>query len=399
MRFPKLPKIGLKRHQSKRLKNDLPSRRFSELGDGKGRGAMHYQPKRGPKLVDSKEFQKRRKRLGRKQALRSTVTQIGGQMPAMPETNIGIRFVWVVPMVVIILLFGFGYFLHENSVFVVQKVEIVGNEEISDLQIISTLGQLEGQSLIEISGADLEDRLEQEFPYIRTAYVDKLLPGQVRVTLVERFPEFVYSNLSGAYLIDRDAVVVEVLGVEQQSELTDTERLIVEGLGDFDADYVLTEYISQIEDDEELENLDWSKVPNKEKREVLEQMKQSIQTEVNELRKEKTEFVRRAGFDRLPAAFGYDAKLYEVGEQFNSKQMTYTQGVTNYLKGENIAFVRLIWLSDFTMEAIVSSQLRILFTSTRDLENQIASLQTLRESININKVRLIDVRSEIVSTR
>ncbi len=363
-------------------------------------GFVHYSSSKKPdrKAMAAVEMRKRNSKsfVNRVKALKSTLN------PSAPSIDVDLnlgRLLLLFPLAAVLGVIAFGFYLHENKVFVISSVEIFGNEEISDLQIIGSIGDMKGKSMFDIVGADIESALLAEFPYIKNVYVDKKLPGEIQITIQERFPEFAYLNLSGAYLVDSDDIVVEVLGIEDVSEFNERENLILEGLGDPNADYVLAEYISAIEDEEVLQNLNWDEVPGEEKAQTLESIRLELEARRVGLIQSKTDFINRAGFSSLEQAIGYDADRYQIGDKFPPKIREYTLGIDSFLAEEGLDAKNITWKTGFTIDTYLGGGLRVLFTSTRPLLPQFEAFQTVRTAEGISNARKIDVRSEIVSVQ
>jgi cell division septal protein FtsQ len=306
---------------------------------------------------------------------------------------------YIVPLVILAIAVGFGYFLYDQRVFIISAVEIHGNSKISDLQIVTVIGDLRGKSMLQIVGADLESSLQKEFPFIRDVYIDKQIPGKLSIKVEERFPEFAYMNLSGSYLIDQDGIVVEVLGAQQQPPLLDYEKLVLDGYGDVQAEYVFNQYVSNITDDKELAKVKWEEVELEKKEEALKQLRKDLQARVDSLLAEKFEFVSQAGFTELNMAYGFDSELYKVGDVFSPQIKQYSAQITAYLDQESIPLKKILWRSNFTIQVEILARTKLLFTSSRSLAKQLNVFQALRESNKIKTANVIDLRSDTIAVK
>jgi len=381
-KLPKLPKLG------------RPRLRRGRKEDSGVPGWSGYVPRKvNPDHVDIDKLRKQRKRNQMMSKLK----------PGMPEMEVGFR-PRINPVILVVIVFiaaisGFAYYLYDQEVFIVTEVLIEGNQEISDLQIVSTIGDLKGESLLEIQGFELEYLLESSFPYIRRVYVKKMLPGKIEILVEERFPELVYMNLSGAFLIDRDQIVVEALGVDQTRELSEEERLILDGYGDLEADYVFRHYTRDVESQDEIEQINWEEVPEAEKRQALEQIRNELLVQVLSLHDEKLSYVVNALYQSLPHVYGFDSDVYEIGGSFPIEIVEYSKTIREFFLEEGIAVNKLTWRSAFTLEVNVLSNIQILFSRFRELDDQLIALQTVRTNTDIRGVRLIDLRSEVVAVK
>lgn len=89
----------------------------------------------------------------------------------------------------------------------VEEVLVEGRRRSNPDAILAALSVTEGAPILELGMADARDRLEA-LPWVREAAIERRLPGQLYVRLVEREP-FALWQLDGKLsVIDRDGVVV-----------------------------------------------------------------------------------------------------------------------------------------------------------------------------------------------
>ncbi len=93
--------------------------------------------------------------------------------------------------------------------FKVKDIEIVGNTRYSDAEIRAVVGIAEGDNLYASSENDVETRLTEKLPYIRTVTLKRKLPSTVVITLEEE-QAVMFSRLYGdTYLISENLTVLE----------------------------------------------------------------------------------------------------------------------------------------------------------------------------------------------
>lgn len=89
------------------------------------------------------------------------------------------------------------------------QVSVIGRTHTRAEDILAAIDMRQGDPLLAINPADVRDRLET-LPWVKTASVERLLPGEIRVTLTERMPIALWQTRNGAFhLVDADGVVID----------------------------------------------------------------------------------------------------------------------------------------------------------------------------------------------
>ncbi len=101
----------------------------------------------------------------------------------------------------------------------VRRVQVVGarNSDVDDVRAAVALGS--GDNLLLLSTGDVAADVEA-LPWVKSAEVDRRLPGTVRIRIEERRPAVVVTGASGSWTIDRTGVVLEEGGSRALPTLT-----------------------------------------------------------------------------------------------------------------------------------------------------------------------------------
>lgn len=303
---------------------------------------------------------------------------------------------------VILVLIGAGvgiYYLHQQRTYVITDITVSGNTQTSSLAIVSALDNLRGTSLLLVSTASVEQKLLSEFPYLKQAVVRKVLPGKIEIEVVERFPVMSYINLTGVFLLDDEGVVVTVVTSNEVPALTTEEQLVFDGFGDINANYTYEKYRSKFTDEEERAAIKWEEVPENEKRAALDELKNDLVVRVIAQQDAGLAVLNQSQFAQLPRVFAVDANAWKLGNKFLESKFEISKAIIDYLTVEQLGIIKIQWQSDFTIIVDLVEGKQLLFTSTRDIHVQIQALETLRSRIDMTNVRIIDLRSELVSVR
>lgn len=302
--------------------------------------------------------------------------------------------------VILIIAAGVGiYILHQNQVYVITEIEVAGNTQTSELAFLSQLDYLKGKSLLTTNVNEVVSKLLKDFPYLKTALVRKVLPGKLQIEVTERFPYLAYLNLSGCYLMDEEGVIVTVVFSEDIAPLNANELLILEGYGDPNANYVYEKYRAGIDDEEERAAVKWEEVPESAKKSTLNSLREEVQLRVNSLINNGVQALQQTTFATLPQVYGNDAAAWKLGDRFDNSKFESARSVVAYLTQSQLTFTKMQWQTDFTLAVDLAEGKKLLFTSTREIEEQLTALEALRTKIDFAGVSLIDLRSELVAVR
>jgi cell division protein FtsQ len=100
----------------------------------------------------------------------------------------------------------------------VQDVEVQGRAMTSADDVLKSLNTARGAPILAISPEHARQQLEA-LPWIRSASVERILPGRVFIHLVERKPLAIWQRNGKMALIDTDGVTVTTEHLERYSDL------------------------------------------------------------------------------------------------------------------------------------------------------------------------------------
>ncbi len=305
----------------------------------------------------------------------------------------------IIVLIIVVVGFFLVRFLAASGVFLLQEIEVTGNEEIATEDIDTALSSLIGTSLFSFDARDVEALLKEKFSFIKEVYVRKVPPRLLEVEIEERYPLFQLVNLNGAYLVDEEGKFINSHKPETTFELTDTEVLILDGYGNPDADYVYTYYLEKKLTETEFVEVDWPAVPMEEKINALSQMRDGITARVTERLNANLSSLVFTEFTDLPIVQSISTKEYADGENYSEDRLLLLSEVKNFLSSNSITVIKYYWSSDFSLEVDVAPGGKLLFSITRDTKVQLDSLLAVWSEIGRESGRIIDLRSELVSVK
>ena len=131
------------------------------------------------------------------------------------------------------------YVMFWSPLLAVDEVKVVGARHTTSAEIASIADLDAGDNLLRLSTSSIAEKAEQ-LPWVKSADVDRMLPGTVRVRVVERKPALILSIGSDRWTIDNRGIVldegeaakglpvlagVEVAGVEPGDRLQTEESV------------------------------------------------------------------------------------------------------------------------------------------------------------------------------
>jgi len=101
---------------------------------------------------------------------------------------------------------------------VVGNIEVEGRETTDPATIMAALNAQRGTPILAVSPSRAKQQLER-LPWVRSAVIERRLPGTLHVRLVERRPLAVWQHAGKHELIDRDGSVIPVKDLSRFARL------------------------------------------------------------------------------------------------------------------------------------------------------------------------------------
>lgn len=304
-----------------------------------------------------------------------------------------------VVLIVVAIITFVGYLLQFTNVLILENIVVVGNDNISDQEIKAEVESEIGRNLLSVNSKYLESKLTDKFTFIKSVYIRKIVPDTLEIEVVERYPVMTYVNLAGAVSIDEEQVVINVYGSQEIPPLTDDELLILDGYGDANSNRVKEKYLAGIEDEEERDAIKWEEVKPEDKQKALADLREDYRIRVEGQIAGWRKKIEEVGLDQLPQLQEVGVKIYTAGEKFDQNKFAFSLPIFNYFTDKKISLNRLLWQTEFNIIAELPTGARILFSSSKDVLTQLQALETLRKVEDLTRVKVVDLRSDLVSVR
>jgi cell division protein FtsQ len=101
---------------------------------------------------------------------------------------------------------------------VVSNIEVEGRRTTDSATILAALAAQRGTPILAVSPSRAKQQLER-LPWVRSAVIERHLPGTLVVRLVERHPLAVWQHAGKQELIDRDGEVIPVTDLSRFSQV------------------------------------------------------------------------------------------------------------------------------------------------------------------------------------
>ncbi len=347
-------------------------------------------------------------------------------------------------LVTIAIIFGAGRFIVQTGYFRLDEISIAGVEQLNVEEISQFLAEYRERSLLSLSAGEVESRLQENFTYIKEAYVRKIIPNKLEVEVVERFPAFSYVNMAGAYLIDEEGVVIRVLDYEETAPLTEEELAIIEGYVNPNSEKIKARYIEQLPAEEqekiqlqeareerlareaqrsaqssslsasststdsatstdtaeieEEEKFVWEEVPLKKKQAVIDEMRKEYLVRVTSRLERFNGKVKELNLNLLRVV-ELDVYAFQQGEEFDSERFDLISTVRQELTLAGYSLHEINWRTPFNIRARIASGTEIVFTLSKPLSRQLSELAAIERVQTVNRLQEVDLRGELIAVK
>lgn len=308
------------------------------------------------------------------------------------------------------LLIGLVYLLVRliySPQFVVSRYEFLGNKSISDQDLQLVVKPLTEQSIFLLNSSKLEQSLKDQYVFFKTVKIQKVWPDKLWVNINEREPKLIFINLNGAYLIDEDARVINILSTSKINFNTQ-ELEIIRGLGDPQADYVKqrlkADYLAAKAQSKAVDypKFNFVKTELSIKQAALTAIQNDLYAKASQLLEQHSNSIDDNSFASFPKVYSYDNSPHGLYSFIDKSLLDLTVEVENFFsrrKKERV--IKVIWESNFLINCKLKNGKTAIFGTQKDVSIQLedyllVTAQLKREGKNFSQ---IDLSSKKISVR
>lgn len=289
----------------------------------------------------------------------------------------------------IILLFAVPYVSLRNfDLFVVDSIEVYGNEIVQEEDVLAVVSSYQGSNLFSFSVGSIEEQLELSSVFTKQAYVRKKLPDTLEIEIVERVPQLVLITFEGVFLFDDEYRVIFIFS-EDSLQLLPFERSILANNADFEDEYVQERYLLAKEDDAE-EEFDWEEVPAEEKQKIVEEISQEVSSQVNEYIFNAKESIPEE-YQELSQVIFYEQQSFPLNLDIDSPKLLFSSNLISAIQ-EDFRVESINWISEYSAEVLLPENKRLIVSRNRELDEQLDDFYLLIEEGAFEQGSVIDVR-------
>lgn len=351
-------------------------------------------------IMDKKIMWKRKERAKTPLKSRGSSGFVVSALKKIPLKSIGLGLrrilIIILFFVLIISVFALTFM---SGIFEIKKFEIYGVEQLSQEDILVNLDSYKGKNIFFQDTEKIKNSVSSSSVYLKDIYVEKSAPDTVVLYVVERFPSAVVVNFQGAYLVDQENVVVEVLSKTEGFDISQDERNLLTGFINEESQFVTKKIVDALPEDQR-QSFDQATITKEEKRAKFQQLINELNTKIELLFQQNSTAVSSSDFANLSRIFVYSNDSFKVGESVDEKFVALPIEVEAYFRNrDGFTQSRMLWEDDFTLKFITQENKTFVFTDRRDIWLQTQDLDFILNYLAVENTNYskIDVRSEVVS--
>jgi hypothetical protein len=277
--------------------------------------------------------------------------------------------------------------------FKLDKVSVLGNKTISEIDINSSINSFKGKHIALIDAKEIENTLKTDFHIIQGVQVTKQYPNKIFIKINEREPKIIYINLNGPYVLDNAGKVLKNLldvlepsgnmPTMQKIDYSQDKILIARGLGDSNSqiiqDYFLNEFIltnllgekTQAEREQFIiAGYSFDKITQEQKNIVLKKLAIEYQKEIEDILAKNQGIVLGSEYRDLPEVYSVQNKEMKEDEMVDFERQTLTLELINKLKANNMEYNQIRWDGSILVRIYLKDTKQLVFGSRRTLTEQ-----------------------------
>lgn len=305
----------------------------------------------------------------------------------------------LVSMLVLISAIFFIRQILFSPTFDISNIEIQGVQELERSSISNNLSHLYGRNVFLVRASSLQSVIGGFSPFIKEVKVEKILPDKIIILIEEREPIFLWVNLSGAYQVDTEGVVLDVIVDFEDLDISDEDIDLLKGYGnikEFEEEQEGGEESGEGEGNEEEVGDSQSGGGEVEYLQMIEEDRREIVSRVERYWEQNLETIPE-DYKRFPFVYSYEKGNLELLDNLDPLLVSSTKiGLEIDFIGEEI--ITYIWESNYRFVLYLSQRRCIVLTTRREFEDQLEDLKVLIAEIKSEgkDFSYIDLSSEVI---
>ncbi len=239
--------------------------------------------------------------------------------------------------------------------FLIKNFQIIGNQNITDNEIIDSLYRFNGLHIYLANNEAIEGQILKSFPIVDGVDVDKIWPNKLFIKISEREPKAILINMNGSYLIDEEGRVLQII-TKDEVEFSNNKIIIARGYGDVEDPLVKTtlenEFIVKmgladkpIEEQKKAvaEQFVFDLINIKEKERVLASLQDLYMSEAKGYWRLNESMADLSKFTAFPKIKILNNEKYEENQEVDIDRLDLTLEGSSFLLKRNIPIEEIYW--------------------------------------------------------
>lgn len=368
--------------------------------------------KKKPKLVNkTNQNTQFRRSIDPRTKINRAISHFINKNKRLVNVSIALLLLTIVGIVILAL-----YLLIRNPLFSITEIEVLGNNTISTDNIISSAGDIKNQSIFTIKTDVIETKIQLAYPNIYKINVSKYLPNKIRITILEKEPKLLLVNLNGAYVLDENANIVDI--IHQEDINYPEDRLdIAAGIADenskiirevFEKKYIEEKGLQNLSPEEQKlsleKNFNYTLITPQEKFNEFKKLRNTIINEIDALIANNQKSIQSSDFAILPQALLYDNTKYEKLDTVDKNRLELTLELMRYFSKNPYGYIlngRPVWKGEIIVELKFSNGKTIKFGVLKKPSTQLEDFEIMTNKLNQlnNNFNELDLSSENISVK
>jgi hypothetical protein len=301
-----------------------------------------------------------------------------------------IVFILLIPILLISLTI-FIPKIKSASIFKINEIEVIGNEEIKTEELEMELAGLKNKSMFDINEEEIKLNLTKKFDFVLDVHTREILPQKLVVEIEEKYPVGALLTEKGLFLIDADFGLLRSLG-NSELFLQEYEKMLIAGLSDINGIYVKEKYSNIKQEDKK----EWSKLTDEEKRSVLDGMISETQSKIASYTNNYLEILANSKFKNLPIIISL-----QDGEEISKdkERLSFSLEIFKQIQEKNLKMINITWVSKYKLSVLIDQNREIWLTQKRDLDKQMKDLSAIIWNNQLSGNRIFDLRTTSYSIK
>jgi cell division septal protein FtsQ len=318
-------------------------------------------------------------------------------------------------LLAILVIAGIGYgikLLTNLPALQVTQFTVLGNRSISNEKLQQVFDKFRGVNILTLNQNQIDKQLHDSFNVVKDIQIRKIYPNRLFVVITEREPKLIVININGAYLVDNNAQVLQILK-SQQLIFSDERLQIAQGLGDpnsplveerLRAEFITKNGVDKLSPDDQQKAIaggfDFTKINLGDKQKALDSIENEAVSEIEKIIGEYAAGIQSPDYSGLPIVYAYENKNYKINDDVDKNRLDLTNEVIAFLNDQqNQLIKKIVWEGQILAKFDTNDGKSYIFGTNRDTTNQLEDLILVQQELLKQKKNYsrIDVSSEKIS--